>query len=318
MERKLKSVEVPQVRLNDFYDIFVSSFRENTIIPSRREYKDLKASKAFEDAKEILLEAENDYITKFQSGEVSKIKSGRYAVRNNSADNLINEDYKWCYKKFRSQNSTADVVTELLDISNKKCIYCESRHGNDELDHFLPESEYDYLTIVPANLLPSCSKCNKKKSSNVEEIYHPYFTDISEQIYIKCEIEIHPKGRGINFINLDNSDLPNILIPKYCLVDKSTVNNKLLYDQIKVVFEELDLSNRYSEMMAEIFDEEINELKEILLNADKEELKNDIERKIRSRSNVYSENSCIIPFYKSLLSFMEKSPSFVNVFNSLQ
>ena len=265
-----------------------------------------------------MLEAENDYITKFQNGEVSKIKSGRYAVHNNSADILINEDYKWFYNKFRTQNSTTNVVNELLDISNKKCIYCESRHGNAELDHFLPESEYDYLTIVPANLLPSCSKCNKRKSSNVEEIYHPYFADVSEQIYIKCEIEIHPKEKDIDFINLSNSDLPNILIPKYYLVAKSTVNNKILYDQIKVVFEKLDLPNRYSEMMAEIFDEEINELKEILLNTDKEELKNNIEIKIRSRSNVYSENSCIIPFYKSLLSFMEKSPSFVNVFNSLQ
>jgi bacteriophage lambda ninG protein len=318
MEKILKSVKVPQVRLNDFYDILVGSFRENTIIPSRIKYKDVKASKAFEGAKKILLEAENDYITKFQNGEVSKIKSGRYAVHNNSADILINEDYKWFYNKFRTQNSTTNVVNELLDISNKKCIYCESRHGNAELDHFLPESEYDYLTIVPANLLPSCSKCNKRKSSNVEEIYHPYFADVSEQIYIKCEIEIHPKEKDIDFINLSNSDLPNILIPKYYLVAKSTVNNKILYDQIKVVFEKLDLPNRYSEMMAEIFDEEINELKEILLNTDKEELKNNIEIKIRSRSNVYSENSCIIPFYKSLLSFMEKSPSFVNVFNSLQ
>lgn len=318
MEKILKSVKVPQVRLNDFYDILVGSFRENTIIPSRSKYKDVKASQAFEDAKKILLEAENDYITKFQNGEVSKIKSGRYAVHNNSADSLINEDYKWFYKKFRTQNSTTDVVNELLDISNKKCIYCESRHGNNELDHFLPESEYDYLTIVPANLLPSCSKCNKRKSSNVEEIYHPYFADVSEQIYIKCEIEIHPKEKDIDFINLSTSDLPNILIPKYYLVAKSTVNNKKLYDQIKVVFEKLDLSNRYSEMMAEIFDEEINELKEILSNADKEELKNNIEIKIRSRSNVYSENSCIIPFYKSLLSFMEKSPTFVNVFKSLQ
>lgn len=59
------------------------------------------------------------------------------------------------------------------------CPYC--RFGNvATLDHFLSKARYPGFAVVPANLVPSCTDCNKgKKSSGVVAAgrlpLHPYF-----------------------------------------------------------------------------------------------------------------------------------------------
>lgn len=60
-----------------------------------------------------------------------------------------------------------------------KCPFCTFGHVST-LDHFMPKMKYPSFSISPANLVPSCSDCNKGKNEDVAEAeggqnIHPYF-----------------------------------------------------------------------------------------------------------------------------------------------
>ncbi|WP_157583383.1 HNH endonuclease [Plantibacter sp. H53] len=92
---------------------------------------------------------------------------------------------KWTYSnrfvpKTKNARMYYEVLRELVDDFD--CPYCLRREV-DELDHYLPKSKFKYLAVVPLNLVPICSKCNKKKKAFVastadEQPLHPYFDDL--------------------------------------------------------------------------------------------------------------------------------------------
>jgi hypothetical protein len=63
---------------------------------------------------------------------------------------------------------------------NGKCPYCCFGQVST-LDHFLAKSRYPGFAVLPANLVPSCTDCNKGKGSAVlveaQQIPHPYFAE---------------------------------------------------------------------------------------------------------------------------------------------
>jgi len=60
------------------------------------------------------------------------------------------------------------------------CPFCGFGHVST-LDHFAAKSRYPAFSVLPINLVPSCSDCNKGKGSGLitseTEIPHPYFED---------------------------------------------------------------------------------------------------------------------------------------------
>ena len=70
----------------------------------------------------------------------------------------------------------------------KTCVYCNAQYAfsydngrdsfqNYEIDHWMPKSKYPYLCTSFFNLQPSCSKCNKSKSSKDDILPFCLFTD---------------------------------------------------------------------------------------------------------------------------------------------
>lgn len=59
-----------------------------------------------------------------------------------------------------------------------KCPYCGFGHVST-LDHFLSKARYPAFSVLPINLVPSCSDCNHGKGSGViaegDQIPHPYY-----------------------------------------------------------------------------------------------------------------------------------------------
>lgn len=59
-----------------------------------------------------------------------------------------------------------------------KCPFCGFGHAST-LDHFLSKSRYPAFSVLPINLIPSCTDCNKGKTASVitqkNQIPHPYF-----------------------------------------------------------------------------------------------------------------------------------------------
>jgi hypothetical protein len=59
------------------------------------------------------------------------------------------------------------------------CPFCGFTEA-DTLDHYLPKAKYPQLSVLPINLVPSCTKCNKGKHAAIaitaeEQSLHPYF-----------------------------------------------------------------------------------------------------------------------------------------------
>jgi hypothetical protein len=77
----------------------------------------------------------------------------------------------------------------------RRCPLCGARDVKT-LDHYLSKSEFPELAVFPANLVPSCSDCNKTKlahapSSHVEQTFHPYFDDWGAHRILHASVEIN-------------------------------------------------------------------------------------------------------------------------------
>lgn len=69
---------------------------------------------------------------------------------------------------------------EMLVRANGKCPYCGGLGVVYSLDHYLPKARFPLYSVLPANLVPSCSDCNKGKSSSFattvgQQTIHPYY-----------------------------------------------------------------------------------------------------------------------------------------------
>jgi 5-methylcytosine-specific restriction endonuclease McrA len=73
-----------------------------------------------------------------------------------------------------------------------RCPLCGQRRVKT-LDHHLPQNGYPSLTVVPINLIPACSDCNKAKlgaypAAAAEEPIHPYFDPVDEQQWLLADV----------------------------------------------------------------------------------------------------------------------------------
>jgi hypothetical protein len=102
---------------------------------------------------------------------------------------------KWTYSnrlvRTKSSRKFYDVLKEL--VGEFDCPYCLRREV-DELDHYLPKSKFHHLAVTPLNLVPICSRCNKKKTDFVatteqEQPLHPYFDDLGDYDWLIASLD---------------------------------------------------------------------------------------------------------------------------------
>lgn len=84
------------------------------------------------------------------------------------------------------------IRQRLLEMSSSKCCYCEELIGEScsemHIDHYHDKDSYPDEVVEWNNLLPSCSHCNKKKSTHNtynEPIVDPTIIDPKEIFYMK-------------------------------------------------------------------------------------------------------------------------------------
>lgn len=80
----------------------------------------------------------------------------------------------------------------LSNTYHNLCPYCSQREVKT-VDHYLPKSKFITYAIAPVNLLPSCSDCNKSKLDNYtfledQMIIHPYFENLSNEVWLGCKV----------------------------------------------------------------------------------------------------------------------------------
>ena len=101
------------------------------------------------------------------------------------------------------------IRNSLLEMSNYKCCYCEELVGADSgcsemhVDHYHDKNTYPDEVVNWTNLLPSCSHCNKKKSTHdtyMEPIINPTEIDPRDIFYMRnyryYSIDSNPNSLG--------------------------------------------------------------------------------------------------------------------------
>lgn len=123
------------------------------------------------------------------------------------------------------------------------CPYCSHRDVKT-IDHFLPKSKFSSLVIVPANLVPCCSDCNKDKSDDFKltddkMLIHPYFDDISNLNWLKCTV---------------NEDVWPIT---FSYTVSNDISNSKLKSRIKQQFNLLNLNKLYADNATREFNKRV-------------------------------------------------------------
>jgi hypothetical protein len=173
----MKSLRKPNFSVNTVLSHCISNMRE----PMRQ---------LLLDSSTVFVEHENEFIMLIETNSLYKIK------RNIAISGIITQDVlkKLYTDRFVDKENSArryyDAI--LLSAIKEKCPLCNQRIA-DTLDHYLPKSKYPLLSISPVNLVPACSACNRGKliSSPLcseEETLHPYFDNIDNDIWLKCDI----------------------------------------------------------------------------------------------------------------------------------
>lgn len=84
------------------------------------------------------------------------------------------------------------IYDDIFAAAKGRCPLCAHRTVTT-LDHHLPKAHYPALAVVPVNLVPSCSDCNKAKLASVphapEDVsIHPYFDEVDDECWLYADV----------------------------------------------------------------------------------------------------------------------------------
>lgn len=171
--RKLKK---PNHRVSFVFDVCVS------IAPNGQVSNNCKT------AKNAIVQAESEYEAMAVTSDLHLINRNQASVRKASKEDLAK-----LYTRLRDNKNARYLYDEIrANAAPGKCPYCSSGTIGT-LDHYLPKTSYPLFTITPANLVPSCERCNGKKKDSTpksrgEQPLHPYFDDFSDERWLFAKL----------------------------------------------------------------------------------------------------------------------------------
>ncbi|MFB4285074.1 HNH endonuclease [Nonomuraea sp. MTCD27] len=105
--------------------------------------------------------------------------------------NVTVREMSWLYdRKMVPHRSAARSLYNTIRgaARNGRCPLCGHRQVMT-LDHYLPKAHHAALTVNPANLIPSCTDCNKAKLDAVVSSLHPYFDNVEQDRWLYASVE---------------------------------------------------------------------------------------------------------------------------------
>ncbi len=174
---------------------------------SKVQNADLK--ERLENCKPSIVTAAADYTTKAPRIELHTI-----ATHDSINGNVTKEEMKKVYSdRMVGAKSPGRYIYDKWRASapNNICPLCAQR-TTDTLDHHLPKGHYPIYSVVPINIFPACSSCNKIKLDAVSDTpetdhIHPYFDDVEDELWLKAEvIELKPASLRFYTIKPDHWD----------------------------------------------------------------------------------------------------------------
>lgn len=143
---------------------------------------------AFQKETQRVIERSELYVKKAAIGQL-------YLLASEDALNLTNTDLATLYERILVQGAERGTYEKLKSRARfARCPLCGQRDVKT-LDHYLPRADFPEFCVTPANLIPSCTDCNKVKHDYVpasyeEQTFHPYFDDWSGVTVLKALPEL--------------------------------------------------------------------------------------------------------------------------------
>jgi 5-methylcytosine-specific restriction endonuclease McrA len=184
-----------------------------------------------------------DYDDNFGLNSLVSIKSSPY-LEQNKIDLL--SLYKYGSKSL--QQLKIRLTTDSKNRVHNICQNCTISEVNS-FDHYIPKGDYPEFSVHPKNLMPSCTKCNSKKSTtwkvnNKVVFLNLYLDTLPSLQYLFVDFRIN--GDDIEF--------------EYFIDNRNNIN-KDLFELIKTHYEKLDLLQRFKENSDLVISEIDNEFK---------------------------------------------------------
>jgi len=170
--------------------------------------------------------------------------------------------YKFSAKSFKDL-----YVCLTTTKSNRRDMLCPNCTLTDcnQLDHYIPKSEFPEFSANPRNLMQCCSICNQKKLDRWLKGKQP--------IFLNLYLDELPQEQ---YLFVETTLMNGVPLFKFKIENKSNINPEL-FSKIESHYKELDLCNRFAERV----DKEISELILEYSSALKEKISSDIFWKIK-------------------------------------
>lgn len=194
------------------------------------------------------LAVKNEAIIKGQEYDEITVQGQIHTLEANEDYGILVDVYNGIYRGRAREKY--DCI--LSSAKNNICPFCS--HGIvSTVDHFLPKEKYTPYAILPFNMVPCCSLCNKNKldySPNLREttILHPYYDNIDDIEWLKATCLYINDGYIINFfINPD-------------IIDNA------IYQRIYKHFELLKLGKTYTSQVAQEITVQSSYIKKMIMD----------------------------------------------------
>lgn len=159
----------------------------------------------------------------------------------NSLKNTLTAQYLSSPKKKNVWNKPF-IKSALLESSHGKCAYCECRVDIEasymEVDHYHDKYTFPQSVVEWDNLLPSCKRCNRNKSTfdtKSNPFINPANTDPRDHMHMRV-YRFSPKTiEGANAIKvLRLNDIHRIIMPRAEIIE-------VLNDQVEDILERIEM-----------------------------------------------------------------------------
>lgn len=169
----MKRLKPKEIGVDSDYDAVISGRSESDQRRLRR-------------AKPAVLCRQREYINKKQ--QLESLDPSPYA-----APTVARESLQSCY--VRNKSEVASLIQSILDLQDKSSLlYCPmcSINEPDTIDHYAPRDLYPEFSVFAPNLVPCCSKCNRRKSnlnvSPVRNVLSAYYDKVIGYQFLYCKI----------------------------------------------------------------------------------------------------------------------------------
>lgn len=145
--------------------------------------------------------------------------------------NALKKMYSATYNTKPSQMPLYFIRKELMDAV-QECPMC-GMASPSQLDHQLPKSSFEALSVCRLNLVPTCGVCNnKKRARSAKGFIHPYYAKFPNGvIFLIAKVDV---------------DMKELAVSWHFEIDGSNIGDSVLLDKINNQVSVIELFDRLS------------------------------------------------------------------------